>query len=80
MELKFKKGDIVKIRTGGQIAMVIEYKINYAGSVIKYFSPNVDVPDEVITDKILCEWEVKGKIVRQYVTEANLELVTPAAV
>jgi hypothetical protein len=79
MEQKFKKGDLCKVRTNpNQLVMVVEYKINRGGAVMNYFKGGSDYPDEVITDDVLCEWMEKRDVIRRYIKEANLELVTPA--
>lgn len=75
METKFKHGDICKTKTSGQVVMVINYKINQVGGVINFFTKSNDFPESVITDDVLCEFEIKGKITRQYIKEANLELM-----
>ncbi len=77
MEQKFKLGDICQTRTEGTRVMVIEYKVNYAGDIFNYFLKEKKYDEAVTTDEVLCEFEVKGTIKRQYFKEANLELITP---
>jgi len=77
---KFKKGDIVKIRVTEEKVMVVEYKVNYAGGVLNAFSYGTEkrFPDSVVTDLVLCEGKIDGKFQRKYITEANLEMITPS--
>ena len=60
--------------------MVVEYKVNYAGSVLNAFSYGTEkkFQDAVVTDLVLCEGKVDGKFQRKYITEANLEMITPS--
>ncbi len=76
-ETKFKKGDIVKIKVTGETVMVIEYKVNYGGGVMNSIDGG-NRPDSVTTDLVLCEGKIDGKFQRKYITEANLELITPS--
>lgn len=80
MQTKFKKGDIVKTRTSGETVMVIEYKINYAGSVFNALSRSKvkEYEDAIVTDTVLCEGPIDGKFQQKYINEANLELVATA--
>jgi hypothetical protein len=77
-EQKFKQGDIVKHRTTGDKAVVIEYKINHAGSVLNAFSRGTEkqFQDSVVTQEVLCEGKIDGKFQRKYIHEASLELVS----
>lgn len=76
MEQKFKKGDIVKIRTSGERVMVIEYKVNHTGAIMNAIAHTNKYGGSVVTDEVLCEGTIAGKFQKKYINEANLELVT----
>ena len=79
-EQKFKKGDLVKIITTDEKVIVLEYKVNYAGSVFNALQVRGEktFPDKVITDDVLCEGRIDGKFQRKYIREASLELIKQA--
>lgn len=60
MEQKFKKGDICKIKTTNETVVVLEYKVNNAGSIANYITKSKDYPEKVITDQVLCEGTIGG--------------------
>ena len=76
MERKFQHGDICHTRTQGTTVMVIDYKTNYTGNIFNSILKTNEYDENVPTDEVLCEFEVKGKSTRQYFKEANLELVS----
>jgi hypothetical protein len=76
METKFKKGDLAKIRTSGETVMILEYKVNHAGSIYNHFLGRKEFDDAVVTDEVLCEGTIDKKFQRRYINEANLELVS----
>ena len=78
MELKFKKGDIVRLKSGGENMIAIDYKINHAGGIVNFALKEKKYPESVITSQLLCEWMYKGKATRKYFEQDNLELVKPA--
>lgn len=73
METKFKKGDLVRIRSTGEQVMVIEYKINRAGNVVNFFQKSDKYREDVLTDDVLCEGVIGNKFQRKYIKESNLE-------
>ncbi len=79
MEQKFRKGDIVKLRSGGDNMMVSGYKVNYTGGAINAILGTKKYDDQVTTSLVLCEWMVKSKVNRNYFDESNLVLVEPMA-
>ncbi len=74
-EQKFKKGDLLKIRTSGETVMAVGYKVNYAGGVMNAIDGG-NRPDSVITDLVLCEGTIDKKFQRKFIAEANLEIIT----
>lgn len=76
MEEKFKKGNLVRLRTNNEKMIVIEYEVNYVGNVMNYFSREKKYKESVITSRVLCEWMHKGKNVRDYFEELSLELLS----
>lgn len=76
MKTNFQLGDICKTRTEGTTVLVIEYKVNHAGAILNHFSRENKFPERVLTDDVLCEFEVKGEVKRRYFKEANLELIS----
>lgn len=78
MEQKFRHGDIVKIRTSCECVMVIEYKVNHAGSIMNAVTGQNKYHDSVVTDDVLCEGTIDKKFQRKYIKEANLELIESA--
>jgi hypothetical protein len=75
MEQKSIPGDLCKTRTEGTTVIVIEYKVDQSGSIFNYFLKENKYPESVVTDNVLCEFEVKGEVKRRYFKEANLELI-----
>ena len=64
-----KKGDVAKIITTGEKVVIIEYKVNYAGSVFNALdrSESNKFPDSVVTDLVLCEGRIDGKFQKKKV-------------
>ena len=79
-EPKFNKGDLARIIVTGEKVIVLEYKVNYVGSVFNalQISGEKKFPDSVMTDEILCEGKIDGKFQRKYIREASLELISSA--
>jgi len=78
MTHKFNSGDIVKVKSGSEVMVIIGYQVSYAGSVFNAFDRSggeKKFADSAETGEILCEWMYKGKKVRGTYYESSLELI-----
>lgn len=76
MEQKYEKGNLVRLKSGGPLMVVIGYKMSQAGDAINYALGRKEYPSgPIATSWVLCEWMDGSKRKTQYFEEANLELV-----
>jgi uncharacterized protein YodC (DUF2158 family) len=79
MEQKFKVGDIVRLRSGGENMTVSGYKTKNTGSALNAILKHTGrTPrfDEVETQTVVCSWFENKKMESAEFDEDALELVT----
>lgn len=73
---KFTKGDVVRLKSGGNKMVVLGYKENNAAKVVNYYLGEKKYQEnENSSSWVLCEWMVKSKRQTGWFEEANIELV-----
>ena len=75
MELTFKDGDKVKLKTGGEVMTVIRHLTNIADVVSGMFKEKRKDIELENVQAVLCEWFEEGKKKRGNFLESQLILV-----